>query len=84
MRRTKKDIEHLYNCYCQAWQSEDVERTERIEKHGWISNVWTREYDGVARMTPTEEGRQIVIRYRSFKSESRVEGISATEVLDEI
>lgn len=66
MRRTRKDIEHLYDCYCSAWQSEDIERTRRIAGHNWVENLWIRDYDNIARMTPTDRGREIVVGYRDY------------------
>lgn len=80
MRRTVKDIEHLYECYCRAWQCEDLERTKRISDHGWVQNVWVRDYDDVVRMSPTEQGKELALSYRDYKTVSS-DDFSLTEFL---
>lgn len=72
MRRTAKDIEVLYSCYCRCWQMKDLERAERLERHGWVENVWVRNYDDVVRMSPTERGKQIATEYYKRKNKRHI------------
>lgn len=81
MRRTQRDIEHLYNCYCNAWQSENIRRTRRISEHGWVKNLWIRDYDNIARMVPTDRGRDIVAVYRHYDLD---DGFSVVEFFDQL
>ena len=77
MRRTTRDIKELYKCYCRCWQHDNLERVKRIEKHGWVENIWVRDYDSKVRMSVTERGSEIVSAYYSLKS-------GGNESLDEI
>ena len=80
MRRTSKDVKHLYKCYCCAWQCRDIERTRRIANHGWVRDVWIREYDNVVRMSPTDTGRMLAVSYRDYKADNS-EDFSVTKFL---
>lgn len=72
MRRTAKDIEKLYSCYCCCWEMKNLERAKRLEKHGWVKNVWIRDYDDSVRMSPTERGKQIATEYYERKNNRQV------------
>ena len=63
MRRTQRDVHELFEAYCNAWRHTSLERMGRLEKHGWVQDVWLREYDDVVRMAPTTIGRRIVALY---------------------
>lgn len=86
MRRTVKDIQELYECYCRCWQHEDLERVKRLEKHGWVEGVWVRDYDDVVRMASTDRGSEIVSAYYDLKSQEDkdLESIGSADFLDGI
>lgn len=67
MRRTVKDIKHLHKCYCNCWESKNHDRVRRLEKHGWVENVWVRDYDNIVRMSVTDRGHHVESTYYSFK-----------------
>lgn len=75
MRRTRKDVKILYECYCRAWEHDNIKRIERLRNHGWIESIWIREYDGVIRMSPTVQGKDLVQSYLSAKNFDSVEDL---------